>query len=82
MHESLEKHYMTLILCQSRAETSNGPAKILERSKIPLEYTMQPGTVREIDEMCTKVSRIAFMLFQSPWGQFYSKVIPKHLSEQ
>lgn len=69
MHRSLEKHYMTLILCQSRAQTSDGSAKILERSKIHIEYTMQPCIVGENNtEMCTEVSRTAVHAFPKSLG--------------
>lgn len=80
-----EKHYMTVILCQSRAQNSDGSAKILERSKIPIEYTMQPCIVRENnnDTQCAQECLgLQFMLSPSPWGHFYSKVIPNHPSEQ
>lgn len=63
-----EKHYMTAILCQSRAQTSDGSAKILERSKIPIEYTVQPCIVRENNDMCTNVSRTAAHAFPESLG--------------
>lgn len=57
--------------------------KILERSKIYLEYAMQSCILRENNnEMCRKGLGLHFMLFPSPWGQFYIKINPNHPLEQ